>query len=126
MNCLNFEKEIQELKHWVKNLEKKLFEMMEEIKKIRTMLEEEREKRIFRGMKERKTELPWPYQKALSYIKKAKRNINARSLAEALEISRSRASEILNELHRMGYLEKQRKKRMVIFKYTEEENISQT
>lgn len=117
MNCLNFEKEIQELKHWVKNLEKKLFEMMEEIKKIRTMLEEEREKRIFRGMEERKTELPWPYQKALSYIKKTKRNINARSLAEALEISRSRASEILNELYRMGYLEKQRKKRMVIFKY---------
>ncbi len=71
------------------------------------------ERRITMGGEEL---LPASHKSALALIRsKEDKTITAWELAQKLGLSRSRASEILNELYKLGYLEKKRIKKEVAY-----------
>ena len=68
----------------------------------------------------RYSELSWALRRTLEAVKQAYEvnpaGITARKLANEIEVSRSRASELLNELVTKGYLEKYQEERFIKFR----------
>ncbi|MFX0096994.1 MAG: hypothetical protein ACFE7E_04455 [Candidatus Hodarchaeota archaeon] len=71
-------------------------------------------------LSDRYSELSWALRRTLEAVKEAydvnSAGITARKLANEIEVSRSRASELLNELVTKGYLEKYQEERFIKFR----------
>lgn len=109
---------IRELSHTIQDQQETLNQMEKKINGLsdRVSVEEER---IFRG--EAQPSLSESHKQALSILRgNPKKKMGAWELANELGLSRSRGSEILNELWKMDFLEKFQEKRKVKFKYKEE------
>ncbi|MGQ4834485.1 MAG: winged helix-turn-helix transcriptional regulator [Candidatus Asgardarchaeia archaeon] len=130
----NEEKKVEELSHRIESLESRLEDIKKHIYKVENLLERlvskisEPEEYEYDSavdtLKIDPYELDYTQRKVYEYLKmRGNVGISAREISKALGISRSHASAILNEFHRLGIVDKIRIQREVKFLLKEKEEM---
>lgn len=105
----------------IDNLEKRISKIESEIANIKESLEVILnmirggvfKRRVLMG----RDELPLPHESVIKILRSQENKaMTAWELSQIMRLSRSRVSEILNELHKLGFLEKRRVGKKVFYK----------
>ena len=128
----NEKKDVEKLSEKIESLENRLEELKKHIYKVENLLEKLTSKFSEETVYEYDSavdtlriepqELDYTQKKIYDYLKKRGNvGVSAREISRALGISRSHASAILNEFHRLGLVDKIRMQREVKFMIKEKE-----